>query len=199
VGAAQVLREAEEYPSIAAAVADCSLVVGTGTVSRRKPVLPVWSLPQAVPLLHQHVQGEGQRVALLFGSEKRGLANEDLSHCDWLLNIPTGEAGDGNDSMNLGQAVAVCLYAITCGGSGEGAAPDVPMVGDRPRASAGETERLLELLHECLMTSGYLSAEQRQSAEQTHRRLLQEAGLSSKQIELAMGMLRSMLRTMRLR
>src|SRR5215831_926101 len=48
-------------------------------------------------------------VALLFGSEKFGLSNDDLSHCDWLLRIPTE---DPDLSMNLGQAVALCLYEL---------------------------------------------------------------------------------------
>ena len=48
-------------------------------------------------------------VALLFGSEKFGLSNEDLSHCHWLMRIPTV---DRDLSMNLGQAVALCLYEL---------------------------------------------------------------------------------------
>ena len=48
-------------------------------------------------------------VALLFGSEKVGLSNEDLSHCHWLMRVPA--YGD-QISMNLGQAVAVCLYEL---------------------------------------------------------------------------------------
>ena len=46
---------------------------------------------------------------MLFGSEKTGLSNDDFSHCHWLLRIPTSAQ---NISMNLGQAVAVCLYEI---------------------------------------------------------------------------------------
>ena len=45
----------------------------------------------------------------MFGSEKVGLSNEDMSHCHWLMRIPTHEK---NISMNLGQAVAVCLYEL---------------------------------------------------------------------------------------
>src|SRR5262249_20269465 len=63
------------------------------------------TLPEAAPIIRKRL-GSG-RVALLFGSEKRGLSNADLSHCHWLLRIPTRE---GHASMNLGQAVAVCLY-----------------------------------------------------------------------------------------
>ena len=49
------------------------------------------------------------RAALLFGSEKFGLGNEDMAHCHWLMRIPTR---DEHASMNLGQAVAVCLYEL---------------------------------------------------------------------------------------
>ena len=55
----------------------------------------------------------GGRVALLFGSEKTGLSNEELSHCNWLLTVPMFEHADArHPSMNLGQAVAVCLYEL---------------------------------------------------------------------------------------
>ena len=48
-------------------------------------------------------------AALLFGSEKFGLSNEEMSYCHWLMRIPTREE---HGSMNLGQAVAVCLYEM---------------------------------------------------------------------------------------
>jgi len=66
-------------------------------------------------------------VAILFGSEKVGLSNADLSHCDWLMRIPA--YGD-QISMNLGQAVAICLYELIRDGrareSAEGRKQDVP-------------------------------------------------------------------------
>src|ERR1044072_853448 len=49
------------------------------------------------------------QVALLFGSEKFGLSNEELAHCHWLLRVATATA---DLSMNLGQAVAVCLHEL---------------------------------------------------------------------------------------
>jgi tRNA C32,U32 (ribose-2'-O)-methylase TrmJ len=55
--------------------------------------------------LARHLASES--AALLFGSEKFGLSNEDLSYCHWLLRIGIREE---HGSMNLGQAVAVCLY-----------------------------------------------------------------------------------------
>src|SRR5207244_271121 len=83
----------------------CKLIVGTTAVGQRQLQHPVRRLDQGARLLRKSLTGSP--VALLFGSEKRGLSNEDFSHCHWLLRIPTREE---HRSMNLGQAVAVCLY-----------------------------------------------------------------------------------------
>ena len=107
VGAADLLARAEECVAVAEAVADCSLVVGTTAVGNRELRQPLWSLPEAGPAIRERLKTSN--VALLFGSEKWGLSNESLSYCHWLLRIPTREE---HRSMNLGQAVAVCLYEL---------------------------------------------------------------------------------------
>ena len=147
VGAAPLLARAEEFKSVAEAVEDCTLVVGTTSVGQRQLLHRVRRLDQASrPLRTRLATG---RVALLFGSEKRGLSNEDLSHCHWLLRIPTGEE---HRSMNLGQAVAVCLYEL---------ARD-PQAASKPEkhipATAADLERLTTLLLDALRSSGYLKS-----------------------------------------
>ena len=108
---------AEEYGSVAEAVADCTLVVGTTAVGHRELQHPLRRLEDGARVILKQLgrpqlgrkQAEYSRVALVFGSEKFGLSNEEFSHCHWLMRIPTCEA---NISMNLGQAVAVCLYEL---------------------------------------------------------------------------------------
>ena len=107
VGAADVLADAEQFSSVADAVADCTLVVGTTAVRHRELQHSLRRLEEGARLIRKRMASG--RVALLFGSEKFGLSNEDLSHCHWLMRIPTREE---NISMNLGQAVAVCLYEL---------------------------------------------------------------------------------------
>ena len=81
------------------------------------------------------------RVALLFGSEKVGLSNEDLSHCHWLMRIPTREE---HISMNLGQAVAVCLYELARDAK-------APRSSEKTqRATADEAERITAALLDAL-------------------------------------------------
>ncbi len=107
VGAGAVMAGAIECATIAEAVADCSLVVGTTSVGNRELKHPLRELAEAAQLLRGRMRAG--RVAVLFGSEKFGLSNEELSYCHWLLRIPTREA---HRSMNLGQAVAVVLYEV---------------------------------------------------------------------------------------
>src|SRR5215472_5599249 len=105
VGAREVLETAREYQSVADAVADCALVVGTTSLGHRGLEHTLTRLEEGAPEIHR--QMTSARVALLFGSEKFGLNNDDLAHCHWLMRIATA---DRQHSMNLGQAVAVCLY-----------------------------------------------------------------------------------------
>ena len=79
VGASDLLQNAKRTECLAEAVADCTLVVGTAALTRRKPEQPVVSLPELPPIVQQEL-ARGGRVALVFGSEKRGLSREDLSH-----------------------------------------------------------------------------------------------------------------------
>ena len=111
VGAGAVMAGAQEFATLVEAVADCLLVVGTTSVGNREMKHALHDLAEAAPLLHEHMRAG--RVAVLFGPEKWGLSNEELSYCHWLLRIPTREE---HRSMNLGQAAAVVLYEL--GGRG---------------------------------------------------------------------------------
>ena len=108
VGAPEVLQNAKSTECLADAVAGCTLVAGTGTVTRRKPEQAVVSLPDLAPVVDREL-ARGGRVAVVFGPEKHGLTREDLSYCHMLVEIPTDPR---QPSMNLGQAVAVCLYEL---------------------------------------------------------------------------------------
>jgi tRNA/rRNA methyltransferase len=108
VGASDLLQNANLTRRVAEAVADCTLVIGTGTLEHRRPEQTVIPLPELAPLVGVELE-RGGRVALVFGPEKRGLTREDLALCHMLVEIPTDPR---QPSMNLGQAVAVCLYEL---------------------------------------------------------------------------------------
>ncbi|HVN07424.1 MAG TPA: RNA methyltransferase [Patescibacteria group bacterium] len=182
VGAAPVLSGAREFTSVADAVADCALVVGTTSVGRRELHHRVHTLEAAAPLIRRRLRSG--RVALLFGSEKVGLSNSDLSHCHWLLRIPTRVE---HRSMNLGQAVAVCLYELA-----RGSGP-VLSTEERLPASVGEVERITAVLLQALRASGYLKPRAPAPTEEKLRRLVRRLRLSSPDAELVLGMLRQIL------
>jgi TrmH family RNA methyltransferase len=182
VGASPLLASAEEFASVAEAVADCSLVVGTTALGRRVPQHPVRRLEEAARLIRKRLASS--RVALLFGSEKRGLSNEDLSHCHWLLRIPTREK---HRSMNLGQAVAVCLYELARG------TQSAWQRGKPLAASSGDLERITTVLLEALRSSGYLKPQFDATTEEKIRRLVRRLNLSSSDTEICLGMLRQIL------
>ena len=120
VDASAVMASAVICTSVAEAVGDCTVVVGTTAVGERDLQHELMPLAEAAPRMLAEIRGgDVGRVALLFGSEKTGLSNEELSYCNWLLTIPMREhAGVRHPSMNLGQAVAVCLYELVREGAG---------------------------------------------------------------------------------
>lgn len=188
VGATAVLAGAEQFASVADAVADCALVVGTTAVRRRHLHHPVWRLEDAARLLRRRLRAG--RVALLFGSEKAGLSNEDFSHCHWLLRIPTHEH---NFSMNLGQAAAVCLYELIRDAKAPRAAEKLAL------ASAGEMERITTLLLEALCLSGFLDRRRVADAEQRIRRVVRRLRLPASDAVMWLGMLRQIVWKLRAR
>jgi TrmH family RNA methyltransferase len=181
VGASEILTQAQEYKSVADAVADCTLVVGTTAARDRELQHPLKLLEPASLDIREHLASG--RVALLFGSEKRGLSNQDFSHCHWLMRIPTHEE---NVSMNLGQAVAVCLYELARRASAASTATD-----EQPKPAASvEVERITAVLLEALRASGYLQPRSGAPTEEKLRRLVRRLNLSAEDAEVWLGMLR---------
>jgi TrmH family RNA methyltransferase len=186
VGASELLAHAEEFPTVAEAVADCSLVAGTTAATRRELQHPLRRLKEGAAAIRKRLcSGD---VALLFGSEKIGLTNEAMSHCDWLMRIPTR---DEHRSMNLAQSVAICLYELArdSGVALERLNPDAT---NQP-ATAANVERVTMVLMEALRASGSLQTRSAAITEQKVRRMLHRHELTAGDAELWLGMLRAML------
>ncbi len=183
VGAAPLLQAAEECASVAEAVADCRLVVGTTSLGHRELQHSLRRLEVGAGLIL--TAAATAPVALLFGSEKFGLSNDDLSHCHWLMRIPTV----GTDlSMNLGQAVALCLYELSRDDKAVEAVPEKIRA-----AGAGEMEQVTTMLLEVLNRSGYINPRTVGSTEEKVRRLLRRLSLNYRDAPVLMGMLRQVL------
>jgi len=184
VGAADLMANAVEYKTVTEAVADCALVVGTTAVGKRNLHQPLRRLEQGASLIRKRLRSGN--VALLFGSEKRGLCNEDFSHCHWLMRIPTGET---NISMNLGQAVAVCLYELIRDSKtkiGKKTDFDLP-------ATSGELEQITGLLLDVLDGSGYIKPGSATNTEEKIRRLIRRLDIPAQDSVVWFGILRQIL------
>jgi TrmH family RNA methyltransferase len=172
VHAHKILRETQEFPTLAEAIADCSLVVGTTSLGHRELQHTLRAVEYGGRLIRKRLASTP--VALLFGSEKFGLSNEDLTYCHWLLRIGT------EGSMNLGQAVAVCLYELVRN-------PAPPQPDLRKPANAEDLDRLTGLLSGVLEKSGYVHSE---GAEAKIRRLVRRLNLAGHDAEIWLGMIR---------
>lgn len=182
VGAADLLQNAEEFSTVAEAIGDCSLVVGTTAAKDRELQHPLRVLQDGARIIRKRLASGN--VALLFGSEKHGLRNEELSHCHWLMRIPTSPT---NFSMNLGQSVAVCLYEIARSGkiAAEGKI--------EKRATSAELDRLTETFLEAIAVSGFIRYGAEGLAEEKLRRLVRRLDINSPDGAVLTGMFRKIL------
>lgn len=177
VGAGEVLANAEQFATVAEAIADCELVVGTTAARHREILHRVENLQTGARLIRKRVRSGD--IGLLFGNEKTGLSKQDLSHCHWLMHIPTG---GHQPSMNLGQAVAVCLYAIVT--------EREPASVEEPLAPADDLERITSLLFESLEASGYVHSGSERATRMTLRRMVRQLNIRAEDAKTWTGMLR---------
>jgi len=184
VGASPVLAACKEFGTVAEAVADCAVVVGTTAIGHRQLQQPVKRLVQGARSIRARLLRSP--VAVLFGSEKWGLSNDSLSHCHWVLHIPTREE---HQSMNLGQAVAVCLYELVrAEGRRATAATPEPLRWEKP-ASVGVVERIATTLLAVLHSSEYINPKTGQLAEEKLRRMIRRMTFHEADAEVFLGML----------
>ncbi len=210
VGAPELLQDAKATATLSEAAADCTLVIGTGSLAHRRPEQPVVPLPALAPFVQQEID-RGGSVALVFGPEKRGLTREDLSFCHLLVEIPTAPR---QPSMNLGQAVAVCLYELAARlpSSGEGAV--APVSGQTPvwrersesrdpaeasgdesglAASAAELELLAAVVEKSMLAANYSPAAMREANRHDLRLLLRRMALTGRDARRILGLFRRIL------
>jgi TrmH family RNA methyltransferase len=188
IGAPELLANAREAATLAEAVRDCTLVLGTGTLTHRKPEQPVIRLDQLAPVITSEIDSAGT-ISIIFGPEKHGLTREDLSFCHHLVEIPTDPR---QPSMNLGQAAAVCLYelAIRCGHLADNIHPPAPS----PRPTSGNLDVLADLIQKVMLASNYSPENMRAANQHDLRHMLRRLALTPANQRRALGLFRRILR-----
>ncbi|MGH9847152.1 MAG: RNA methyltransferase [Blastocatellia bacterium] len=175
--AEDVLTNARVVATLAEAIADRTLVAGTTDPTRAESKQTLYT-----PMdLAGELRERDERLALVFGSEKHGLTNEDLSRCHRVMSIPT-EANC--PSMNLGQAVAVCCYELTCEAARQAIAPLEP-----ERATAGAMEAALQLSLETFGLIDFILPGNEPELSRRLRGTLMRLNLSARDVDLLCGVL----------
>src|SRR5579863_9907991 len=178
VHGADILHSAQRHDSLAEALADCSLAVGT--TCRPGLYRSVIALREAAAQLV--AEAGANRIAIIFGPEDTGLVNRDLKLCQRLITIPTAPA---YPSLNLAQAVMLVAYELMLAA---GAARELPAA--EPHAPAGAVDAMMERLAEALVSIGFLPAENPEHIMFALRAILGRAGIGPRELDILSGLAR---------
>ena len=145
-----VLDHAAVRDTLSGALADKALVVG---VARRTGKRRGMSLPLRKGVQRLREAARGNRIALLFGREDRGLYNEETDECGFLLTIP---ADREHPSLNLSHAVMVVAYELSQAGQGETPGTQQRRAKRECLVGHGELESLFERMTRALVLLDYM-------------------------------------------
>lgn len=182
-GAEDILTQARVVSCLEEAIQDCKLVIGTSARYRNLPqqlTTPREIAPTIVKLSQQQ-----HPVALVFGHERNGLSNQELSLCQQHIHIPCNP-----DFSSLNLAAAVQLIAYEC-----------HMAADRPdlvpsqytdydaKATAAEMEGFFEHVEKTLLKIEFLDPQFPKKIMPKLRRLFNRAQLENTEMNILRGIL----------
>lgn len=173
-GAEEILERAEECPKLSEAISGMGCVVGTTseTGKERTPLLtPKELATQLIPISEKNL------IGLLFGSEKEGLKNEELSLCQLFARIPSWESFP---SLNLAQAVMVVCYELFQSST-------TPLKPSARMASSGQVERMFEHMEKTLLNIGFLEPDNPKRIMRTLRRLFGRSRMEERDVQILQG------------
>lgn len=172
-----IVEQMQFHDTLPAALAPFNFVVGTtARLGRRRPVIP----SPAILADRLVALSKNNRIALLFGPEDRGLTNEDIRSCNWLVNIPTAEFS----SLNLAQAVMIVCYEIFLAGREEG-------VEHIPRlAQQHELDGMYAQVKDILVRINYINPENPDYWMNKIRQFFTRMQLRAKEVSIIRGICR---------
>jgi TrmH family RNA methyltransferase len=181
-GADDVLQNARVVPDLRAAIADCGLVVGTTARGRHLS----WRIAEPrEAALEIAAASQASKVAILFGTERTGLSNEDLQLCHTLLTIPTGQV---YTSLNLAMAVQVVTYEVCLALRDRGSAV-TRGEGPVPLASSAEMEKFYGHLQQVLDEINFKDRTESGHLMARLRRLFHRTVLDENEVNILRGIL----------
>lgn len=197
-GADAILAAAHVVGSLEEAIAGCVRVFGATPKPRRVP-MPELTPRAAAPLLLE--AAASHEVALVFGTERIGLTNEEIERCHVAVNIP---ASAEYNSLNLAQAVQVLSYELRMAAlatNRDGAARPVPtpqFSADEPPADAARLEAFFGHLEAALAAVDFFKGRPSYTIMRRLRRIFLRAELSTREVLILRGILADVERAARL-
>ncbi|OEY67371.1 tRNA (cytosine(32)/uridine(32)-2'-O)-methyltransferase TrmJ [Marinobacter sp. X15-166B] len=199
-GAADILDQARVVTSLADAIDDCALVMGTSARGRKVP-WPVMAPPQAAGKVAEYVS-HGP-VAVVFGRENHGLSNDELHRCHFHIHIPSNP---DYSSLNLSMAVQVVTYELRMHYlqtlAGEGASPCLSAMTspadegwDVPLANVHDVEGFIQHLESTLEVIDFHRQDKPRHLMTRLRRLFQRAQLDQMEVNILRGVLSAVQKT----
>ena len=189
-GAVTVIEGAQVFETAEQAVADLNHVYATTARPRDlvKPVLAPWAAAQEMRALAG--RAPGSKSGILFGRERWGLNNEEISLADAIITYPVNPAFA---SLNIGQAVLLMAYEWFRLESGQ-ADLELPE-GRQGRAAKADLVRFFEHLEGELVASGFLSPpDKRPGMVRNLRALFSRADLQHHEVQTLRGIIKSLIR-----
>lgn len=177
--ATEILENRTEYATLAEAVADCGLVMGSTArkgLYRQHANSPRDWVPKA---LETAANG---RVALVFGREDNGLSNEELALCTQIIQIPTTSEFS---SLNVSQAVMICCYELFVA-----AGNYTPPVEKSSEAPSSLRERMFAMWQDTLFRIGFMKDDKAEHMMLGLRRILSRGKLTTDDVRILMGIAR---------
>jgi tRNA/rRNA methyltransferase len=172
-----IVEEMEVYDRLLDAIGPFQYVVGTtARIGAQRPALtnPRDLARDLVPV------AQGNRVAILFGPEDRGLSNEHLRYCHTIATIPTSRFA----SLNLAQAVMIICYEIFCASRTSSEEP-LPRLADK-----FELEGMYDHLKQVLTRIGFINPQNPEHWMLNIRRFLSRFPLRAREVRIIRGICR---------
>jgi tRNA/rRNA methyltransferase len=130
----------------------------------------------------------GRKAALVFGPERTGLTNEQITLCHYLVQIPAAHA---YAALNLAQAAAICLYELHQAWTGRREAESPQETANWAEAAPfAEQDRMFAQMKDALEQIHFLYGEKAEPLMHALRHVLGRARLSTMEVQVLQGLAR---------
>jgi len=187
-GAGRLLDQAIVTDDVAGAVGDCSYVFAT-TARTRDLTKPVFSPERAMQVAAQKIAA-GEKVAVLFGPERAGLENDDITRANAIISVPVNP---DFASLNLGQCALLIAYEWQR--QGADITHETVEMAKSDWATGIEMEKLAQHYEERLDTAGFFfPVHKGDSMKINLRNLWSRMPLTGADVQMLHGVMRQMVR-----